>query len=73
MKSFQVDCHLATPRHAQSNGQVERTNGIIKRRLITTVTAHGTHWEEILPLTVMAINGAVHSATNTSPFFANFF
>ena len=73
MKSFQVDCHLATPRHAQSNGQVERANSVIKRCLITTVTAHGTRWEELLPLAVMAINGAVHSTTNTSPFFANFF
>ena len=73
MKAFQVDCRLATPRHAQTNGQVERVNSVIKRRLITTVTAHGTYWEELLPLAVMAINGAVQSTTNTSPFFANFF
>ena len=72
MRSFQIDSRLATPRHAPTNGQVERVNSVIKRRLITTVTAHGTLWEDALPLAVMAINGAVHSTTNESPFFANF-
>ena len=30
-----IDRRLATPRHAQSNGQTERINGILKQRLIT--------------------------------------
>ena len=30
-----VDRRLATPRHAQSNGQTERINGVLKQRLIS--------------------------------------
>ena len=73
MKLLQVDSRLATPRHAQTNGQVERANSVIKRWLITTVTANGSQWEEMMPLAIMAINCAEHKATGTSPFQANFF
>ena len=73
MRIMRVDNRLATPRHAQTSGQVERANSIIKRRLIAAITADGDRWEEALPLATLAINCNVQQATGTSPFQANFF
>ena len=46
MRVMRVDNRLATPRHAQTSGQVKRANSIIKRRLISAITADGSRWEE---------------------------
>ena len=73
MRVMRVDNRLATPRHAQTSGQVERANSIIKRRLISAITADGSRWEEALPLATLAINCNVQRTTGTSPFQANFF
>ena len=73
MRVMRVDNRLATPRHAQTSGQVERANSIIKRRLISAITADGSRWEEALPLATLAINCSVQRTTGTSPFQANFF
>ena len=72
-KGLGIESRLATPRHAQTNGQVERANSVIKRRLITAVTTTGGCWSELLPCATMAINAATQEATGVSPFEANFF
>ena len=73
MTQLRVESRLATPRHAQTSGQVERANAIIKRRLIAAVTSEGAEWERALPMATIAINNAVHSVTGVSPFRANFY
>ena len=73
MRALCIESRLATPRHAQTNGQVERANAVVKRRLIAAVSADGAHWEDALPMATMAINCAVHRSTGVSPYQANFF
>ena len=73
LRTLRVNSRLATPRHAQTNGQVERANAILKRRLIAAVTEDSTLWEEALPFATLAINCSVQRATGISPFKANFF
>ena len=67
-----IDRRLATPRHAQSNGQTERINGILKQRLITMCSEEPHQWAKMLKVAVFAINTTPSESTGHSPFQAVF-
>ena len=67
-----IDRRLATPRHAQSNGQTERTNGILKQRLTALCSDEPDQWAKALRAAVFAINTTPSESTGKSPFEALF-
>ena len=67
-----VDRRLATPRHAQTNGQTERMNGILKQRLITLCSDQPQLWAKALQAAVFSINTTPSEPTGKSPFQAMF-
>ena len=67
-----VDRRLATPRHAQTNGQMERMNGILKQRLITLCSDQPQLWAKALQAAVFSINTMPSEPTGKSPFQAMF-
>ena len=57
-----------TAHHAQTNGQKERYNQTLEKRLRYYVNEHQDNWDlHVQPLTY-AYNAQVHRSTGTSPF-----
>ena len=60
--------HRFTKSHTpQSNGNVERLNGIIRRKIYTIFAAGNRNWPATLPTIVNAINHAKHTTTKVAP------
>ncbi|KAK1612934.1 hypothetical protein QYE76_036607 [Lolium multiflorum] len=74
-KEFKVYCaevgiklHFASVAHPQTNGQVEKANGIKKRLLGPLEKARHT-WPEELPSVLWSIRTTPNTATQETPFF----
>lgn len=63
LKSLNCSHITSTPYHPQSNGMVERVNGVLKK--VVDKIAGGrskTRWKELLPAVLMALRAAKHTA-----------
>ena len=59
----------SSPRHPQSNGQVERLNGILSQYLKVYRNADHSDWDVFVPFACHAYNSSRHETTGFSPFF----
>ena len=67
-----IHSNLSTAFHPQTDGQTERVNAILEQYLRIYSNYQQNDWSDLLPLAQFSYNNAVHTSTNTSPFFANF-
>jgi hypothetical protein len=67
-----IDLRLSTGYHPQTDGQTERVNQILEQYLRCYGSYLQDDWSTWLSLASFAYNNSTHSATNFSPFFANF-
>jgi transposase InsO family protein len=58
--------------HSQTNGHVERTNGLLlqwmKSRMFQDLEARGRNWHKELPLVLWALQTNINRATRDTPF-----
>ncbi len=73
-KIFQEVCDIcgigktrSSPRHPQSNGQVERYNRTLATMLAIAVDENQTTWDNHLPFVMMAYRSSCHASTGLSP------
>jgi RNase H-like domain found in reverse transcriptase/Integrase zinc binding domain/Chromo (CHRromatin Organisation MOdifier) domain/Integrase core domain len=65
---LQIDLHLSSAYHPQSDGQTERMNRLLGEVLRHYVAPAQDNWDELLPIAEFAINRAVNSTTGEVPF-----
>lgn len=63
---------MSTAFHPQTDGQTERLNQTIEAYLRAFVNYEQNNWTEVLPMAEFAYNNSTTSATNMSPFYANY-
>ena len=63
---------LSTTAHPQTDGQTERTNQTLEQYLRCYLNYAQDNWVELLPLAQFAYNSSKASATQESPFYANY-
>lgn len=63
---------LSSPRHPQTNGQIERFNGILSQTIRIYRSESHSDWHTLVPFAVFAYNSSVHSVTGFSPHFLLF-
>jgi transposase InsO family protein len=70
---FHIGVDWAAMAHPQSNGQVERTNGMIlqglKPRIFDRLNKSGRKWLQELPMVVWSLRTTPSRATGFTPFF----
>jgi hypothetical protein len=71
-KSLGTKVSLSTAFHPQSDGQTERVNQVLEQYLRTFVNYRQDDWSGMLPRAAFSYNNSFHSATNMSPFLANY-
>lgn len=59
---------MSTAFHPQTDGQSESTNRIVQQVLRVLVNERNIDWDECLPAAEFAINNAVHTSTQMTPF-----
>ncbi|GAA5971619.1 hypothetical protein JCM3765_001266 [Sporobolomyces pararoseus] len=64
--------NLSTAFHPQTDGATERLNQTLEQFLRIYTNYQQDDWELLLPLAQFVYNDTIHSATNTTPFFANY-
>ena len=68
-----IKLHFASVAHPQTNGQVEKANGIIcngiKKRLLAPLEKARHTWPEELPSVLWSIRTTPNTATQETPFF----
>lgn len=67
-----IKLNFSTAFHPQSDGQTERTNQTLEQYLRLYCNYKQDNWAELLPIAEFAYNNSTHSATQKSPFFANY-
>jgi hypothetical protein len=67
-----VQTKLSSAFHPETDGQTERTNQTLEQYLRCTINYQQDDWADWLPLAEFAYNNSLHSATQKTPFFANF-
>lgn len=70
--TLNMKLNFSTAYHPQTDGQTERTNQTLETYLRAYVNYQQDDWSDLLPMAEFAYNNAVHSATQVSPFFANY-
>jgi hypothetical protein len=65
---LQIDLHLSSAYHPQSDGQTERMNRLLEEVLRHYITPSQDNWDTLLPLAEFAINRATNASTGRSPF-----
>ncbi|KAJ8000892.1 hypothetical protein DPEC_G00185110 [Dallia pectoralis] len=63
---------LCSPYHPQTNGLVEKLNGIIQRSLNKVVADHPKDWDQYLQETMFALQTKKQLTTKYSPYFLMF-
>jgi len=64
LELLNIKCYYSTAHHHQSNGQVERLNGVVTQ----TAADNPKLWTYYLPMVEFSINNTVNSSTKKSPF-----
>ena len=68
-----IKLDYASVYHPQTNGQVERANGLImsgiKPRLVRSLTESNTHWVEDLDSILWGLRTTPNRSTGYTPFF----
>ena len=64
--------NFSTAFHPQTDGQTERTNQTLEQYLRLYCNYRQSNWAELLPLAEFSYNNSTHSATQVTPFFANY-
>eukprot|EP00889_Picochlorum_renovo_P006501 jgi/Picre1/33531/NNA_008854.t1 len=72
MDVFGTKLSHTTAFHPQSDGQTERANRSIIDMLRAYCANNIQDWEKYLPLVEFALNSAVSTSTQTTPFFLNY-
>ena len=67
-----VKVKLSTSFHPQTDGQTERVNACLEQYLRCFVSYQQDDWATFLPLAEFCYNNSIHSATQSTPFFANY-
>ena len=62
----------ATPYHPQGNAVTERMHRTLKSLLAALCNGHPLHWPKHLTQCQQIMNTAIHTSTNTTPYFAFF-
>jgi hypothetical protein len=63
---------MSTAFHPQTDGQTERINQILEAYVRAFCSYDQNDWADILPFAEYAYNNSASSATNFSPFYANY-
>jgi transposase InsO family protein len=63
---------LSTAFHPQTDGQTERVNQTLETYLRTSVNSDQNNWYQLLPLAEFAYNNSINTATQMTPFYANY-
>ena len=66
-----IQGNFTTAYHPQTNGQTERMNQEIEHYLRVFVNYHQSDWDQWLPTAEFVLNDREHTATKTTPFFAD--
>ena len=64
-------CYV-TPYHPQGNAVTERMHRTLKSLLAALCDGHPLHWPKHLTQCQLIMNTAIHTSTNTTPYFAFF-
>ena len=64
--------NFSTAYHPESDGQTEQMNQSLEGYLRLYCNYQQDNWPDLLPIAEFAYNNAPHSATQVSPFFANY-
>ena len=67
-----INHRLTTAYHPQGNGQTERTNQTVEQYLRHYINYQQDDWVNYLPTAQFAFNNTKHTATQETPFFANY-
>ena len=67
-----IKMNYSTAYHPETDGQTERTNQTLETYLRMYTNYQQDDWADLLPIAEFAYNNAPHSATQISPFFANY-
>jgi hypothetical protein len=71
-KELGIERRLSTAFHPQTDGQTERTNGILEQYLRAYINYQQDDWTDFLPIAEFAYNNAYQETIKTTPFFADF-
>ena len=66
-----IQLHLSTAFHPETDGQTERVNQVLEQYLRLYADYQQKNWSTLLPLAEFTYNNTSHSSTTVSPFFAN--
>jgi len=72
LASMGVKSNLSTAYHPETDGQTERINSILKTFLRLYVNYNQDDWMTLLCQAEFTHNNTYHSATHTTPFYANY-
>ena len=67
-----IERRLSTAFHPQTDGQTERTNGILEQYLRAYINYQQDNWNELLPLAEFAYNNGYQETIKMTPFYANY-
>ena len=70
MKALGIKQNLSTAFHPQTDGQTERTNGILEQFLRCYTNYQQDDWSDYLYWAELSYNNALQSTTNQTPFYA---
>jgi hypothetical protein len=71
-KLIGMESKLSSAFHPQTDGQTERANRVVIDTLRNYCDETQTEWADHLPMVEFALNNASSSATQMSPFYANY-
>ena len=67
-----IERRLSTAFHPQTDGQTERTNGILEQYLRAYINYQPDNWTEYLPFAEFAYNNGLQETIKTTPFYVNY-